>query len=95
MKKKETPPFIMVYWEDSCEPAEDVPHELDYFDKDARRIVPTVSVGICLKDDERGVVLCRDFLYKHGNDQGKEIPQMIDPWDIFDDYDFWEWLILA
>jgi hypothetical protein len=67
--KKDMPPFIMVYWEDSCEPSEDVPHELDYFDNDARRVVPTVSVGICLKDDEMGVVLCRDFLFQEGGQE--------------------------
>lgn len=58
MKK---PPFIMVIWKDTCQPDDDQPHDVEYFENPDRRNVVFVSVGVALKDDEEGVVLCRDY----------------------------------
>lgn len=53
--------FIMVIWDDANEPSGDDPHELNSFDDPISRHAPHITVGIVIKDDEHGVVLCRDI----------------------------------
>ena len=54
-------PFMMVIWKDALSPDDDEPHEYNHFDKEGHRDLIYISVGIVLRDDEEGVVLCRDY----------------------------------
>lgn len=60
--------YMMVIWDDANEPGDET-HELNYFDRVETRHAPHISIGIVLKDDLHGVVICRDIQIHDGLSQ--------------------------
>jgi len=60
----------MVGWNDALEHLAES-HDDDFFDDTLSRIMPQISVGIAVRDDEHGVVIARDIHLTSGETQSE------------------------